>query len=383
MVFYFISKYSQVNLHSTELYYYVIDLQLQGGLGGVIQGQENLIAIQDTITNTMAVCKHGNGRDWWVVVLKDSTNIAYTLLLTRTGIGSVTQQTINVPLHHNDGQSVFSPDGKRYAYHERTFTNLAFPVTHGIRIFDFDRCTGLFSNEQIVDLVEWNYSGNGLCFSPNSKYLYFTTFNDVYQINTDTTNLQASLTKVATYDGFYSPYPSLNTDFWQMYLAANGKIYICSGSSVIDMHYIDSPDSGGLSCNVVQHGLHLPTYSGRGHVLHPNYYLGCDTSLGCPCLSASSIQEFTNHDFKFSLSPNPTNGNVKIMYLLPNTSAGLVGASGVFEIYDVEGRKVFTYNLSPWSTLQHFNLSFLHDGVYSCVIKSGGYMVSRKLVVIK
>ena len=65
------------------------------------------------------------------------------------------------------------------------------------------------------------------------------------------------------------------------------------------------------------------------------------------------------------------------MYLLPQNKAGL------FEVFDINGKKVFTYHLPQWSTLQNFNLPFLSDGVYHCSVTSDGYRVSKKLVLMK
>jgi hypothetical protein len=219
--------------------------------------------------------------------------------------------------------------------------------------------------------------GFGLAFSPDSKYLYNDCFQKIYQFNTDTSNIAASKTIVAVNDGYYSPYPPLQTDFWYMYLAANGKIYISPGNGVVDLHYINYPDSAGLACDVHLHDLHLPCYSFRGNVYHPNYYLGCDTTSGCPCLDNTGIAEVSGHNFKFSVSPNPTNGTIKIVYLLPQNQ------KGVFEVFDVMGKNAFRYVLPPWSTLQNFDLGFLGGGVYNCVITSGGQRVSKKLVVVR
>lgn len=160
-----------------------------------------------------------------------------------------------------------------------------------------------------------------------------------------------------------------------MYLAANGKIYISSGNGVIDMHYINYPDSGGMSCDVQQHALHLPCYYVIGNVNHPNYYLGAVS--GSVCDSLVNIKENEEHDFKFSIAPNLTNGSIKITDMLPQNK------TGVFDIFDINGKKFFTYKLPPWSTLQNFNLSFLKDGIYQCTISSGNSRANKKLVVMK
>ncbi|MBK6642334.1 MAG: hypothetical protein IPG39_14465 [Bacteroidetes bacterium] len=216
-----------------------------------------------------------------------------------------------------------------YLYYD-AFAGLA---NFTLRLFDFDRCTGMFSNTQVISFTETS-PGLGLAFSSNSKYLYACTARKIIQLNTDTSDVAASMDTVAIYDGYAYPYPFLQTSFWTMYLAADGKIYITSGNSVIDMHYINHPDSAGIACDVQQHALPLPCYAWRGNVYHPNYYLGCDTTLGCPCL-LTDVNELSPPDFKFRVYPSPvTNGVLHIGYLLPQNE------SGMFEVVDVTGKVV-------------------------------------------
>ncbi len=361
------------NLISTELYYSEIDLSLNGGLGAVTA--KNQIILNDNLSWGLAACKHANGRDWWIVTLKDMTTIIHKFLLDSSGITYMGTQNLGFPqpFNYNATQSVFSPDGTKFAY---TFGQGGTNPFHDVRLFNFDRCSGNFTGLEYIAL---NDSSNGfsLAFSPNSKYLYHSSFQRVYQFNTDTSDIAASKATVAVNDVFYSPVPPFSTNFWLMYLAANGKIYISSGNGVVDYHYISYPDSAGMACDVHLHDLHLPCYSFRGNVNHPNYYLGCDTTqTTCPCL-ATGINEIKQHDFKFSVSPNPSNGSFKIIYLLPQNQ------KGVFDVYDITGKKVFSYYLPQWSTLQNFDLSFLGGGVYQCLIKSNGFITAKKLAIIK
>ena len=300
---------SSSNFKSSGLYYSVIDKTLNGGLGGVVSGQKNQVALQAGLNPGIAVCKHANGIDWWVLVFKDSSDIVYTMQLSATGFSTPIQQALGVsPPVYLLGQMSFSPDGKRFAY---SYFDGTFGATNNyIRLFDFDRCTGLFSNKTEVVYIE-NYGGLGLSFSPDSKKLYAGTFIKIVQLNLDTTNIAASLDTVAVYDGYGYPHPLLKTDFWLMYLAANGKIYLSSGTSVIDMHFINYPDSNGVACDVQQHAIRLPCYAARGNVYHPNYYLGCDTTLGCPCLISTGLSENGKHDFSIKLSPNPVTPGFK------------------------------------------------------------------------
>lgn len=361
------------NLISTELYYSEIDLTLNGGLGAVTA--KNQIILTDNLTWGLAACKHANGRDWWIFALKDMTTIIHKFLLDSSGIAYMGTQNLGFPMpfNYNATQPVFSPDGTKFAY---TFGQGGPNSFHDIRLFNFDRCSGNFTGLEYVALTD-SSTGFGLSFSSDSKYLYHASFQRVYQFNTDTSDIATSKTIVAVNDGYYSPIPPFQTDFWLMYLAANGKIYISSGSSVVDFHYINYPDSAGLVCDVQLHNLHLPCFATRSNVYHPNYYLGCDTTqTTCPCL-ITGINNLSPPDFKFKVYPNPvTHQKLSIGYLLPQNR------NGMFEIMDVTRKIVFRYTLPPWSNEQSFSLPNLANGVYNCSIVSNNHRVNKKIVII-
>jgi hypothetical protein len=130
---------------------------------------------------------------------------------------------------------------------------------------------------------------------------------------------------------------------------------------------------------VQQHAIFLDTvWSFRAVPNHPNYYLGCDTTGGCPCFTG--INNLTEQDFRFRIYPNPVlsvSEGLNIGYLLPQNKSGL------FQIYDITGKVVFTYTLPPWSNEQSFKLPELSNGIYNCVITSGKERVSKKVAVIR
>lgn len=346
------------------IYYTVIDKTLNNGLGAVVNGQKNIHVSQPDLVPGMATCKHANGRDWWIVAFEYNSNLIYIYLLSPTGISLYGQQQLPItPIANLGGQKDFSPDGKKFAniYYEGTNGN----IQNYIRIFDFDRCSGTFTNGLEISFNE-PLGGVGIAFSSNSKTLYVTNFDKIYQLNIDTIDIAASMDTVAINDGYFSPVPPFQTNFWMTYRAANGKIYISSGNGVIDMHFINYPDSDGIACDVQQHAIRLPCYYFRGHVYHPNYYLGCDTTLGCPCLVNTGLTENGGHDFKTKLSPNPGRFGFDILYLLPQNK------SGTLSVFDLQGREMHREKLPPWSTKQSISASNWAPGVYQIIIESGG-----------
>ena len=350
----------------------VIDITANGGLGAVIEKNDTLI--YDEISGGITACRHANGRDWWVIVQKDSSDVVYKILLTPNGVDTITTQHLGYAqfFNGNVSQITFSQDGKKFIQNNYHYVAGNMHPSFVI-LADFDRCTGMFSNTQTIQLTQDSYLW-GLAFSPSGKYAYACSSLYLFQIDTDSLTVDT----VATYDGFYSPYSwCCATTFWTMYLAANGKIYMTSGNGVQHIHEMNYPDSTGVACDLQQHAINLGVWSFRAVPNHPNYYLGCDTTqTTCPCL-VTGIKELSQHDFRFKIMPNPTNGNFKIMYLLPQNS------KGIFEVFDITGKKVFNYNLPQWSTLQNFDLSFLGNGIYHCSIKSGNYYVQKKLAIIR
>ncbi|MBK9638920.1 MAG: T9SS type A sorting domain-containing protein [Bacteroidetes bacterium] len=352
-----------------ELMYSVVDLTLDNGLGEVVS--KNNLMLSDTLNWGIGACKHANGRDWWMVVQKDMSDEIRMALLTPDGVFDYGSQHLGVvPSQGNVAQLTFSQDGTKFGYTSYSQNSIDSCFTF---IADFDRCAGLFTNTRVFNFYPSGYLW-GFSFSPNSNFAYANTSARIFQLNIDS----MSIDTVALYDGFISGAPPncCQTSFAFEYLAANGKIYITSGSSVQHIHEINYPDSAGLACDVQQHAISLGVWSFRAVPNHPNYNLGPVVGSLCDTLSVGIAE--IKHDFKFSISPNPTSdGYIKLMYLLPQNKPG------GFEVYDMTGQLVYKMNLPSWSTLQMVKLPELSNGVYTCVVRSGYEWVGRKLVVVR
>ena len=119
-------------------------------------------------------------------------------------------------------------------------------------------------------------------------------------------------------------------------------------------------------------------YEGFSQGKNHNWLIGYDVGLfdnSCDTLGLGIYE--IKHDFKYKISPNPSVGNFKISYLLPQNEKGKL------EILDVNGRRVYEMNLPQWSSLQHISLpTQIASGVYNCVITSGNTRANRKVVII-
>jgi hypothetical protein len=342
---------NSVVINAEHLLLTTIDMSLDGGLGGVVSKNISLLNDELNLGHLTAV-RHANGRDWWALCHKLNTNTFYRFLVTPSGIVLDGMQSIGMVRPPDSGQVCFSPDGSKFAYYWRD---------HGLEVFPFDRCTGLFSAPASVTYTDGEL-GAGAVFSPNGRFLYITDVFNVYQYDTEAPNLAASAIPIAHWDSTYSPSPPFATLFDIAQLAPDGKIYIGTGNSTFALHVIHSPDSAGLTCGIEQHGITLPRYFDNSLPNHPNYHLGpvdgtvCD-SLGINVGLLEQQQLIALHAF-----PNPSTGAFTLSY----PAQPIVGE---LEGRDLSGRIVLRERIPQWSTVHRVSLDHSAAGLYMCRIK--------------
>ncbi len=346
------------------LYYSIIDMTMDSGLGAVVQ--KNVVLLDDSLVDgRLAACKHANGRDWWLICHHFNSIKYYKYLITPGGIQGPFTQDVGSVHGIYIGQCVFSPDGSKLAYYE---------VGRNLDIFNFDRCTGDIS---LIDSTFINDGalGGGIAFSPNSKILYASSMNSVYQFDMNSADILASRITVATWDGYYSPNPPFAANFFLSELAPDGKIYINCGNSTMDIHVINNPDSLGLACSVCQHCIHLPAFNAFTIPNHPNYFLGADSGSICDSLvSISTLQVAVGSSFK--IYPNPIINIHEITITYPS-----LGNKSFVVINNTEGKEVTRCELPQWSSIQHLTLPKLSTGVYIARFLNAKFESNVKFVV--
>jgi len=113
---------------------------------------KNILAIQDSLSGGIGICRHANGRDWWVIMLEDGNDNAYIVLFTHLGISSIVNQSMMyLPVQYgNIAQPTFNSQGDKFI--ATTYDN---PIDRNsfIIISDFNRCSGVFNNTQTIQLT--------------------------------------------------------------------------------------------------------------------------------------------------------------------------------------------------------------------------------------
>jgi len=346
-----------------QLRYSIIDMSLDSGRGGVLPNKKNIVLISDTLLQgKITACKHGNGRDWWIIAHRWNSDLYYKILVTPFAITFSSQHIGSIITYNFAGQNCFSPDGtKLVSLHE-------YPT---MDIMDFDRCTGLLSNCSTINLPDPTCSAVGCAFSQSGKYLYACNNIRVFQFDMWASNIAASIDTVAVSDSTLLPG---STFFYLMQLAPDNKIYITTIGGTNVLHVINYPDSAGLSCNLVQHGITLPSYNAFSLPNVPIYGLGRWTGSSCDTLPLA-IMSIDSRNEDLNLFPNPIHNN-EFTVTYPSAQR----EDGQLVIFDAKGKVIYSAVLEKGSSELHINSDEYLPGIYIVQINVNGKCNTLKVI---
>jgi hypothetical protein len=351
------------NMTSNSAYYFYytkIDMSLDGGKGEAVL--KNQILINDTLAPAgITACRHGNGRDWWILSKSRHGPKFFLVLLTPNGPTLV--NTISLGYRTGGNQYCFSPDGTKLG---------SYGTLDDFEIFDFDRCSGILSNYRQIAIND-SMLAAGAAFSPNSQYLYGSSNLVIYQVDATSNQPDTTIKTVALWDSTYSPFPPFVTNFWFQQLADDGKIYIATSNSTLVLHTIENPDLLDTLCNVQQHSITLPTYNTGTIPNFPNYNLG--PLVGSPCDTLVGIHELFQNPINLKVVPNPNYGKFEVNYELPQNERGEI------EIINILGELVYQNYLPQWSSIHRLDLS-LPSGLYQVVVSTSKSKESKKTMIL-
>ncbi len=317
------------DVYHAGIYAGKVDMTANSGLGRVYD--RTLIVSDSTSLGNIIATRHANGRDWWIVKPYRLLEGTYFRWLY-TPVGLERQADLRMLPYHHTWQSAFRPDGSAFA--------LATGYGSGsqdleVHLMDFDRCSGTFSNERVIDATPWRDQDTvrtgGICFSPSGQYLYVMGYDTVYQYDTWAPDIPSTRTIILAYDGWLHLgfFPA---HFYLAGLAPNGKIYITTNSSTPALTVINQPDLPGILCDAVQRG--QPHYQPNCSTIpnHPNYLLG--PLHGSPCDTLTAVREPTAADYAVDIGPIPTDRYLRV------TERQASGKSYTLHVRDIQGREL-------------------------------------------
>jgi len=233
---------------SSGLYYSVVDMSLDNGMGDITEKGKRILS---NVSDKMTAVYHSNNKDVWVVVKLVNSNSYYSFLITPAGVSvvPVISTVGKVETLSFDGQLKASPDGEKMACSFYNYNG------EGIDLFDFDNSTGLLSNPVSFKSAVTYIGYNGLEFSPDGTKLYYTSSQggiDQFDI-TGKTYDEINATQVHILS-------EIHNTLTQMQLAPDGKIYITKGGGGGGTDYlgvINYPNEYGTKCGAVENALFL------------------------------------------------------------------------------------------------------------------------------
>lgn len=342
--------------YALHLYSTVISIKDNDGLGRVIE--KNKIIYDKIIKGgSLSACRHANGRDWWVVVLGYDNPEILVFLLDPSGIKLHHVDTGNTKFDPAFSTALFSPDGTKWAHHG-FHKNPLWPNPENypevVHVFDFDRCSGRFSNHRFWEFTVPDFNGaTGTAISPNSRFLYISTGTYLFQYDLNASNIQTSGILV-DYIDYNDPKPPYYPNYYLGQLAQDGKIYYCSNFGSKSMNMIMYPDSAGIACKPMQDGLPLLIFNQINMPYFPNFNLGPMPGALCDSLRTDNINSTYSKTFNY-LYDNKSNriiiedGNVKFAKMKIN-------------IYDIHGHEIS--NLFLTSNSRYIDMPSLSSGIY-------------------
>ncbi|MCS7037563.1 MAG: T9SS type A sorting domain-containing protein [Saprospiraceae bacterium] len=340
------------------LYLTEIDMAAHGGRGAVTS--KNAVVAQGDL-EPFAIVRHGNGRDWWVVLPEYGTNRYRIWLLSPQGLALHAVQSIGPPIGcRRTGSSVFSPDGAKYA---RTNSCLAV-------VLDFDRCAGVFSRPIPLPRDKGLLGGGGLAFSPDNRWLYATT--DLCVFRADLTESQPYLDSLYRWPYLYVGEPQVSqyvygTSLTYMQLAPDGRLYMAARHRE---RYYPRFIIQGDNYAFEPKGFKLPVPTVRTLPHFPNFRLRTLTGSPCDTLGIVSAPEASPPDhLAVRFNPNPFRER-----LVANATE-----SGTLWLFSIEGRLILSLPLQIGEN--PIETAGLEAGVYFWqVLTTAGNMQTGRLV---
>ncbi len=266
--YYVFIMYSQAIIYG--LTYSIVDMSLNGGLGGVTT--KNTSISSQFVTEKLTAIKHANGQDYWLIYHSfpncppfnpQATSSQFNVrLISSAGVGPATAYNAGTP-YIDLGNTSSNPATLGYLRpsHDCKLLAAAIQNQNVIDILDFNNATGAISTK--YSFAPGHTGGYGVEFSPDNTKLYFSTGNSVTANAGMLAQFDLSSGVAATIAASKQIIFSYNSPAdgggGSLLLAPDGKIYFARADNppLNYLSVINNPDAAGAACNFVQQGFML------------------------------------------------------------------------------------------------------------------------------
>lgn len=301
------SKYILFYISNDGLYYSIIDMTLNNGLGDVDPNQKDIMlsspgTISGIKMTTIPACEDRV----WIVVRSAFENAYYSYLIDGNGVSN---EKIKSEVGHFENADYYLSPGASYAGLLSASNNGEYVVAttrQGTEIYDFEKCSGRLKNARILDTT----FSRGVVFSPDDSKLYISTFaylfpeygptswrfhhvGEIYQFDLNAPDFEAiqNSKTIVMRNAVYEKMTGFGYDYYagafgQLKLGIDGKIYVAKNNEIFGseahcipmffpgrepiplpsnpdcvigqtLHVIHEPNELGMACNPELDYVHL------------------------------------------------------------------------------------------------------------------------------
>ncbi len=244
------------------LFYTVVDMNLDGGLGGIPNGMKNIrVTGGEDVTNWMTGTRHRNNKDAWLLVRSVVSNDFLAYKVTSSGVSSIpvispsTVTTTITGSQNFGGEIRVSPDGKVLL--------ATYPIDTVTEFCSFNN-----ENGTITPLFKFrtnyrneNFTVENVEFSLKSNYLYLSAVWPLAYIPSIPMSILVQY-NITLFDSlsFKNSEVIIDSTFTSncggLQGSSDGKIFI-SRFPIDSIAIINNPDMPGIQCNFQKNAIGL------------------------------------------------------------------------------------------------------------------------------
>ena len=250
---------------TTKLHYSIVNLQNPDG--EVILKN---IALVDSVSEKLTGTISCNGKDFWVVVHRQTQNIFYSYRVTASGIDTIPiiSTYANVPVDHTAGCMKISPDGTKLAIASYKISEETRPY---LAMFNFDNQSGSVDNQILLSNSKSTEMFYGVSFSPDNSKLYaigrITIQSTTYQSAIFQFEVGSSKPEEVFQSRFVFPVRLQSLFASSLQLGPDKKLYLSSIYRPF-LDVIEHPNVKGYACKYQVDAIHL---TGNSFLGLPNF----------------------------------------------------------------------------------------------------------------
>ncbi|HAD14114.1 MAG TPA: hypothetical protein DCF33_16950 [Saprospirales bacterium] len=363
-----------------------IDMSANGGKGRVVY--KNRYFDEEPSSPFYATVRHGNGRDWWVI-LRTQDGLRYRSLLferdeVKLEVVSTLPElssewfTLLDSLRSNGNLFFASEDGSRLLdnYGERH-----------VKLMSFDRCSGMISLLDTIDtgiypvLINGNiYERNMFAYelSPSGRYLYGVGDAGYMQWDLEAADVEGSRMQLGgppwQLDSYQNPLVGILGGYFVFSYGPDGKLYNLFRNTHSVVEYPDERGEESEFCLAADNPpscLQVPynLYSSR----HPNFRLGPLPGSGCDSL-LSGVQLIDSGGSEFEVQPNPARDKITLRLNTHNQQG-----DWQVQVFNMSGALMQQNTLA--ATEWAFSVQDWPSGMYVVRLMNGPKVLSQTFVV--